>query len=76
MDIESFYSRIQAGSWLRVTNYHAPQASSKERLDKGGGPILSTQREQLWAVDMAAGGEGVTLQAMAATSQPTQREQL
>ncbi len=37
---------------------------------------LSTQREQLWAVDTAAGGEGATLQAMAATGRPTQREQL
>ena len=60
------------------TDYHAPQApSSKEQLEeKGGVPILSTQREQLWAVDKAAMGEGATLQAMAATRKPTQREQL
>ena len=41
-----------------------------------GGPILSTQREQLWAVDKAARGEGATLQALAATPRPTQREHL
>ena len=47
---------------------------------RGGGvqavQALSTQREQLWAVDKAARGEGATLQAMAATRRPTQREQL
>ncbi len=54
------FYRIHAGSWQQLQII-------KE---------LSTQREQLWAVDTAAGGEGATLQAMAATGRPTQREQL
>ena len=77
LDIESFYSMIQAGSWLRITNYHAPHCTIIQgAIGEGWGPILSTQREQLWAVDKAARGEGATLQALAATRRPTQREHL
>ena len=82
MDTESFYRqdpRRISGHAIQIIMHPRHRASaSKEQLDVGGGGVqaLSTQREQLWAVDKAAGMKGATLQALAASRRPTQREHL
>ena len=70
----SFY-RIHAGSFAYL-KHPSSQPEQHRLLARGRGGEMSTQREQLWAVGKAARGEGATLQALAATRSPTEREHL
>ena len=74
LNLSTAGSKLDPGYALQIIMH--PKHPHPRSNWRGGGPILSTQREQLWAVDTAAGGEGATLQALAATRRPTQRGHL
>ena len=57
MDIDCFY-RIHAGSLATHYKLSCTLSICTQGAIGAKGEELSTQREQLWAVDKAAGGEG------------------